>query len=389
MIRPHQLALFVAFVSAACTPPAAHTDDHDQKHGAPADHPDDTIDDNHDVIHLDAAAAALAGIVAGPVTRQPIDGSVIPAEVQFEPSSTAHIAPLVSGRFTQVKASVGQRVKRGQVLAVVTSSDASAARSRYEQATARLAAASQALTRQQQLTAEGIGAQRALVEAEAQVRELRAEIEGLRQQLEVVGSLPAATAGELRLTSPIDGVVVEMHATLGEVTTGDAAAFVITDPTRVWVRGHVPERRVGEVAVGDAVSVRFFAVPGAVMKGTIAWVAPGLDDAHGLPIRVSLEHPDARLRGGLSGTIAVDNDDDTMPVVVPEAATATVRGVTVVFVPAEKPDTWAMKPITTGRRRGGLVVVSSGLVVGDVIAVGGAFTFKSMVLSDERSGDDD
>ena len=394
IIRTLFSTVLLSSTVVACTPSPAHDDDKHEDGDTHEDrdkHDDDARDkkggdDAHDdVIRLDADAAARAGVVAAVVERQAIDGAVVPAEVQFEPSSTAHIAPLVSGRFTQVKASVGDRVKRGQVLAVVTSSDASAARSRFEQASARLAAATQTLTRQQQLSAEGIGVKRALIQAEAEVRELGAEIEGLRQQLEVVGSQAGSRSGELRLTSPIDGVVVQMHATLGEVTTGEAPAFVVTDPTRVWVRGHVPQRRVGEFVVGGAVVVRFFAVPELRLRGTVAWVAPGLDDTHTLPIRVSLEQPDARLRGGLSGTIASVDVEATAPIVVSEEAVATIRGRSVVFVPGKEKDSWVQRVVTTGRRRGGLVVIVSGLNDGDVIAGGGAFVLKSVLLVEERS----
>jgi cobalt-zinc-cadmium efflux system membrane fusion protein len=69
-------------------------------------------------------------------------------------------------------------VRRGQLLGVVASSDVSTARARLDQARARLAAAESTLRRQQQLSTEGIGAQRSLIDAEAQVGELRAEVEG-------------------------------------------------------------------------------------------------------------------------------------------------------------------------------------------------------------------
>lgn len=388
MIRTMNRTTFIigalAFVacSSSTTPPAAAHDAHDDRH-------DVHDDDDNDVVEIADDAAKAAGIVAVAVTRTSIDGAPIPADVQFEPSSTAHIAPLVPGRFARVDVTLGQTVKRGQVLAVVTSSDASAARSRFEQANAKLTAATQTLTRQQQLSAEGIGAQRALVDAETEVRQLRAELDGLRQQLDVVGSNVGASgqAGELRLTSPLAGVVVEQHATLGEITAGTGPAFVVTDPARVQIRGLVPERRSSDVVVGAAVVVRFVALPDTIVHGHIAWVAPGLDDEHRLPIRVTLDRVEgasSTLRGGLSGTISLV--DGTTPIAVPAAAVTTVRGSDVVFVPVkEKPGQWRARPVRTGRRRGGLVVVDGGLVDGDVIAGAGAFTLKSVLLASERS----
>ena len=210
-------------------------------------------------VHLSAEALERAGIRIAAAERRALTGGVaIPAEVQFEPSSTAHVGPLVPGRITRVSVALGDRVRRGQVLGVVASSDVSNARARLDQARARLTAAESTLRRQQQLSTEGIGAQRSLIDAEAQVGELRAEVEGIRRQLSVFGS---GSAGELVLTAPIDGVVVAVHGTLGETATPDQPAFIVTDPTKVWVRGNVPELELARVQVGSGAVVRLHAFP--------------------------------------------------------------------------------------------------------------------------------
>ncbi|MBL8942790.1 MAG: efflux RND transporter periplasmic adaptor subunit, partial [Myxococcales bacterium] len=182
-------------------------------------------------VHLSAEAIERAGITVGIAERRALTGGVaIPAEIEFDPTGTAHVGPVLSGRFTGLKVALGDRVRRGQLLATVASGDASAARSQMQQAKARLAAAQITLKRQQQLSAEGIGAQRALVDAEAAVAALEAEVDGVRRQLSVFGS---GRGGDMQLISPIDGVVVDVLATLGETASADEAAFVVTDPAKV------------------------------------------------------------------------------------------------------------------------------------------------------------
>jgi cobalt-zinc-cadmium efflux system membrane fusion protein len=227
-------------------------------------------------VELSPEAATLAGIRVGKVElRSLAGGTAIPGEVQFEPSSTAHVGPLVAGRITRVNVALGDRVKRGQVLGTLASSDVSDARARLEQSKARLSAAESTLRRQSQLSSEGIGAQRSLVQAEAEAGELRAEVAGLQRQLSVFGS---GGAGELTLKAPIDGVIVDIHATLGETATPEEPAFIITDPTKVSVRGNVPELELARVAAGAAVLVRLHAFPELAMAGTITYVAPALDE---------------------------------------------------------------------------------------------------------------
>ncbi len=336
-----------------------------------------------DEVHLSAEAQERAGIRVAAAEKRALTGGVaIPAEVQFEPSSTAHVSPLVPGRITRVAAALGDRVKRGQLLGVVASSDVSAARAQLDQARARLSAAESTLRRQQQLSMEGIGAQRSLVEAEAQVGELRAEVEGLKRQLAVFGS---GGAGELALTAPIEGVIVAVHATLGETATPDQPAFTVTDPTKVWVRANVPELELARVQAGSAAIVRLHAFPDLAMPGTITYIAPALDErTRSLPVRVSVQTPDPRLRSGLFGTVElIGGSTDERVVVVPADAVASLEGETVVFVPADKPDTFQPHPVALGRRAGAFFEVRSGLEEGARLAVSGSFTLKSALRSGE------
>ncbi len=334
-------------------------------------------------VRLTQEAMQLADVRVGRVERRALGGGVaIPAEVQFEPSSTAQVGSLVSGRVTRVAVSLGQRVARGELLGVVASSDVSAARARLGQARARLAAAEATLRRQRTLSTEGIGAQRAVIDAEAQVGELRAEVEGTQRQLAVFGS---GAAGELLLRSPIDGVVVAVQATLGETASPERAAFVVTDPTRVWVRGDVPELEIARVAVGGAAVVRLHAFPDLALPGTVVYAAPALDErTRSLPIRVSLASPDPRLRSGLFGSVELVGGaaDERVPV-VPVDAVAVIEGQTTVFVPAAQPNTFRPQAVALGRRSGGYYEVRAGLAEGAALAVSGSFTLKSALQSGE------
>lgn len=97
----------------------------------------------------------------------------------------------------------------------------------------------------------------------------------------------------MQLIAPIDGADGRPHATLGETAGADEAVFTITDPTKVWVRGNVPEElelcpRGGTTAA----VVRLHAYPDLALAGTITYVAPSLDEkTRSLPIRVASRRP--------------------------------------------------------------------------------------------------
>jgi cobalt-zinc-cadmium efflux system membrane fusion protein len=378
------LLMLVAFGLGCNEGGEAKSDEHEgHEHEGEAEH--EEAAEHEGEVRLDAAALERAGVRIANAERRALTGGVaIPAEVQFEPNSIAHVAPLVPGRITKVTVGLGDRVSKGQLLGTVASSDVSGARAQLGQARARLSAAESTLRRQQQLSTEGIGAQRALIDAEAKVDELSAEVDGLRRQLSVFGS---GSAGELALTAPIDGVLVFVHATIGETATPDEPIFVVTDPTKVWVRGNVPELEISRIEAGSAVIVRLHAYPELALPGTITYVAPALDErTRSLPVRVSLSAPDDRLRSGLFGSIElIGGSADERVLVVPVDAIATLDGQTVVFVPADEPDTFRPQPIALGRRAGGFFEVRSGLEEGEPLAISGAFTLKSALRSGELS----
>lgn len=385
VLRLSALFLLVACDQKKTTAGEGHGESHEE-HGE-GEHGEGEHDEgeHENEVHISAEALERAGIRVAKAERRALTGGVaIPAEVQFEPSSTAHVAPLVPGRITKVAVALGDRVSLGQLLGMVASSDVSAARSSLDQARARLAAAESTLSRQQKLASEGIGAERSLIEAEAQVGELRAEVEGLQRQLSVFGS---GSGGQLALTAPIEGVVVAVHATLGETATPDQPAFIITDPTKVWVRGNVPELELSRVQAGAATIVRIHAFPDAAMPGTITYIAPAVDErTRSLPVRVTLQTPDARLRSGLFGSIELlGGEVDERVLVVPADAVATLDGQTVVFVPGDEANSFLPLPVLLGRRAGGFFEVRSGLKEGATLATSGAFTLKSALRSGELS----
>jgi cobalt-zinc-cadmium efflux system membrane fusion protein len=380
-----RVLLAVLILSCACSKPHKDEDDaHDEapKRAAPSG--------NH--VQLTAEAIKRAQISVAKVERRALSsGAAIAAEVQFDPTSTAHVGPLAAGRITRVAVELGQHVKRGELLGVINSGDASGVRSRLVQARARQASANATLRRQEQLAHEGIGAQRALIEAQTSVSELRAEVEGLERQLSALGS-GSNDKGELSLLSPIDGVVVSVHGTLGESANVDQPVFVVTDPKRVWMRGDVPELEIPRLALGEPAVVRLHAYPDLALAGTITYIAPALEErTRTLPIRVSITEPDPRLRSGMFGSLELlGTDKDTRVLAVPVDAVTTLEGHDVVFVADSEPNTFHPTAVQLGRRASGYYEVRAGLQEGDNIAISGSFTLKSVLReADLSDGDSD
>ena len=368
--------LVLALVLAGCGA-APTSEEHGDEHA-------DEEAEHAGEIHLSADAISASGIEVGTIERRALTGGAgLPAELSFDPLSTAHVAPLASGRFTRVEVALGDSVESGQLLATVLSGGASERGSELAQARARLRAAENALDRQRQLVEEGIGARRALIEAEAEVAGVRAEAAGLTRQLGVLGS---GRGGELRLEAPIAGVVVQVHATPGESANPDEPAFTIADPTAISAYGQVPELAISRVREGLATLFRPHAFPELALPGTIQYVAPAIDtETRSLSVRVTLDELDPRLRSGMFGTLELLGDE-RRSLALPTNAVVTIDGASTVFVPGDAEGEFRPVPVRIGRRAGSFYELLEGLDEGAEVVIAGAFTLKSAMSTDELAG---
>lgn len=342
-------------------------------------------DDKHqkekDAVHLSKEAVERSGIQIEAVTLEQIIGGVdAPAEVQLNPDATAHVSPIVSAKVAEIKASLGDQVKAGQLLLTLRSEALGDARATVAGAKAELEVAKANFARQEELQKAGIGSQKEYVAAEGEVKRAQAALASAQAKMGVFG------AGGTNVTSPIDGIVLERNATVGSVVSPESPAFLIADLSKVWVIGRVYEQDVAAAQIGAPAVVSLQAYPERAWNGTIQYIASTLDEqSRTLAIRIELENPEGVLRPGLSGNISLLPPGVALqPVlVVPEAAVQRYEGGEVVFIPTQDENEFHAVVVTTGVRSHGKVEIKTGLKEGDKVVTKGAFTLKSELLKSE------
>ncbi|GMV17559.1 MAG: efflux RND transporter periplasmic adaptor subunit [Myxococcales bacterium] len=348
--------------------PGAHAGEKERAHG-PGE------------VHLSAAAVERSKIRVGEAKRQALSGVLqVPAEVRLDPDRTAHVTPIVQSQIAEVRVKLGDQVKKGQPLAVLKSVELGEASASVRSAKAAVSVAEDNLARQRQLLDAGVGAQKNLVEAEGELRKAKAALSAAQARAGIYGG-----AGGGVVKSPLDGTVIERHATAGEVASPERPLFVVGDVSRVWVVGRVYEKDVGAVRTGMPATARLQAYPERAWSGEIDFVSAVLDEAtRSAEVRMTLPNAEGLLKPGLFGSILVAGSDaGAPPVAVPESAVQELEGKTVVFVPADEPNAYAARPVVTGARAEGWVELVSGLAENEKLVVEGAFTLKSAALAAE------
>ena len=331
------------------------------------------------VLKLDAERAKTAGVTllqAGPAA---IGSSLqLPGEIRFNEDRTAHVVPRVAGVAESVAANLGQLVKKGQLLAVLSSPTVSEQRSELMAAQKRLTLARTTYQREKQLWQEKISAEQDYLQAQQTMREAEIAAANAQQKLAAIGA-GAGSAGGLNrfeLRAPFDGVVVEKHLSVGEAVQDSTAVFTISDLRSVWAEMKVAASdllfvRVGEKAVVQATAFESKAT------GTVAYVGALIgQDTRTAPARITLDNPDGLWRPGLFVNVDLTASSQQAAVSVASAAVQKIDGdKPVVFVPVE--GGFKAQPVKLGKADAQHTEVLQGLTAGQSYVNGGSFILKS------------
>jgi cobalt-zinc-cadmium efflux system membrane fusion protein len=345
------------------------------------------------MVRISKIGLERGGIQTEPVRMERLIGGIdLPAEVQLNPDRTAHVTPMVAGQIDEVHVSLGDSVEAKQALATMRSVALGEARSSVANSRAGVEVARANFVRQEELKREGIGSQRAYLEAQGELRSAESDLAAANERLHVYGGRKGA-GSTTTIRSPLSGTVIERHATTGEVVSEGSSLFMVSDLSEVWVVGRVYEQDVAAARIGAPAVVSLQAYPAKQWQGEVSYVSHTLDPhTRTLAIRVELDNPDGTLRPGLFGRISLSpKGDGAEPVaVIPTSAVQRVDGQTLVFVATDEPGAFSPTFVTLGASTRGKVEVRDGVLEGDRVVVSGAFTLKSELLRGRLSeGDHD
>jgi cobalt-zinc-cadmium efflux system membrane fusion protein len=276
-------------------------------------------------------------------------------------------------------------VRTGDPLLYVASPDISNAVSAYRKAVNRLDLAKRNLDRNRDLLAHKAIAVRDLEATEADYNDAATDVQTALQQLHIYGvttqdlqeaerqNVPIRP--ELPMRSPIAGTVVQRLVLPGQVIqAGTTVAFVISNVSTVWVQGHIYEKDLRSVHVGDVADIRSASYP-ETFTGTIAYIGDLIDPAtRTTAVRIVTRNPRAALKKDLFVDVTIHDRSSHAALVVPTAAVLyDDQNFPFVYVQVQ-PGQFAERKIDIGDQRNDRVEVLDGLKPGDrVVSQGSVF----------------
>lgn len=329
-------------------------------------------------VELSDAQIKTAGVTMQTAGPARINSSLqLPGEIRFNEDRTAHVVPRLAGVVESVSANLGQQVKKGQVLAVIASTQLSEQRSELLSAQKRLALAQLTYNREKKLWQEKISAEQDFLQAQQALREVEIAVQNARQKLIALGATTEAPGALNRyeLRAPFDGMVVEKHIALGEAVKEDANVFTISDLSTVWAEIIVSAKDLNIVRVGEKATVKATALDSKA-NGTISYVGSLLgEQTRTAKARVTLANPQLAWRPGLFVNVDLVSNETEIPVAVSADAVQSVNDKPTVFIKIA--GGLIPQPVITGRTDGKLVEIVKGLKPGTPYAAAGSFVIKA------------
>jgi RND family efflux transporter MFP subunit len=294
-----------------------------------------------------------------------------------QPVDTSSISFEVSGLVQEIGVDRGDKVKDGQVLAVLDKKpfelNVESAKAALSRAQARLTEKKSGYDRERRIQSQDPGAttQKAVDQARAAYESTRQNVSYSRAQLDLARRDLAKT--ELR--SPFDGVVSDRHIEpFEEVSRGKPVLDLFVDGAMEVAVG-VPENMIGDVHVGLRGEVRLPNRPDVVYHAVVSKVGSAATSANAFPVEANIQNVDVHIRPGMTAELALlfARHGEEAAYLVPLQSMApslpTDERYLYVFDPGSST---VRKTIVKGRGViGDQVIITAGIEPGDLIVVAG------------------
>lgn len=237
----------------------------------------------------------LKQVVLQPVT----EGIPLTGVVEANPDNVIQFVSLVGGVVTKTYFSLGDRVRKGQVLAELKSAELSTLQAELNSLNARLQVAEKKLESVQSMYEDGIATAKDLMEAEGDVAIYRSDQQKVKAHLDLFS---ASENGDVfQIKAPSSGIVIEKDLVPGTRISADGGVlFTISDLSEVWVMVDIYATNVRHIENGMKVDVATLSYPDTIFQGTIGAVSQILDsEAKVLKARIVMRNGDLILKPGM------------------------------------------------------------------------------------------
>ncbi|SHM37520.1 efflux RND transporter periplasmic adaptor subunit [Chryseobacterium polytrichastri] len=253
------------------------------------------------------------------VERLPVEESItLTGEVESNSDKTVPFVSLVDGVVTETYFSLGNYVKKGQVLATVKSVSVNEMQDNTKTLQAQLAVAKRKLSSVESMYKDDIASQKDLQEAKSEVEILQSNISKTSKNMQ----LYSAGSSFIQIKSPADGYVISKNISNGmPVTAGSGELFTISNLDKVWVMANVYATNMRQVYVNQPAVVKTLAYPDENFSGKINTISQVFNENERVLKAKIIMDNNMKLRPGMSADIVLPiNSQNRTALAIPAKA---------------------------------------------------------------------
>ncbi len=255
--------------------------------------------------------------------------------VSFNDNNVVKVYPRSSGQVMETKVSLGDKITKGQVLAIIKSADVAGNYTDLASANADLAISQRQLDNVQSLYKNGISSEKELNEAKQNYEKSLSAKNKIQSLIAINGGGKTNSGGQYLVTAPIDGYIVEKKITAGAFIRPDMGdnLFTISNLKNVWVYANVYEADIAKIKEGFPVRVLPISYPDKVFTGKIDKVSQVLDpQSKAMKVRINIDNKDMTLKPDMFANVIVNNVQSEQTLCIPKAALIPEEGKNYVII---------------------------------------------------------
>ncbi len=303
-----------------------------------------------------------------------------PATVAIPPDQEYIVSSSQAGLVKHINKTVGDYVKKGQLLAKINSPELLALQQKYLHAMSKKKLAWASFQRDKKLLEGGIIANKRLQETRTRYNGEDIEVNAARQLLAITGmpdndiktlATTQRLHSELNIYSPISGFILEKMVVTGQRLDRLAPLYRVANLDALWLEINIPQEQASLVKIGDQVTI-----DNSSVQAKITLLTQSVNTKNqSVLARAIIKDKKSALRVGQNVNIRIKHDVKRIAFEVPNVAIAQSEGIAYIFV--ETKTGFLVKAVKIIGQQGKVSVITGELVGSEKIALRGAVALKA------------
>lgn len=276
------------------------------------------------------------------------------------------VFPIVGGNVVRVNVELGDYVTKGQILAIIRSTEIADFEKQLFDAKNDLLVTKNNLKVTQELFEGKLNSEREVMEAKSQVEKATSQLNRMEETYKIY-NIKAGSIYEVK--APISGFVIEKHINSDMLLRNDKTdnIFDIAQINEVWAIANINESDINQVKIGENASVTTLSDPDKIHSGKVDKIFNIIDpETKAMKVRIILKNPSYLLKPEMRATIKLSYTEDKSMIAIPSDAVIFDKSKNYVMIYHNK-NNIETRQVEVFRQVDNLTYISNGLKVNEKV----------------------